>query len=114
MRRLPILAATAALMVRPAGPAAAQARDAPPMPPRPMRDAPPAQPPLEAPPATLADLDAACRRGKLSACEAAGKIRANILSGGALVPAPPSVASGGGGTSPRGDRPPGSGPIPGR
>ena len=105
VRRLPILAATAALTVCPAGPAAAQAPDAPPMPPRPMRDAPPAQPPREAPPATLTDLDAACRQGKRSAREAAGKIRANILSGGALVPARPPVASGGGGTSPQGDRP---------
>ena len=105
MRRLPILVATAALMVCPAGPAAAQALDAPPMSPRPMRDAPPAQPPREAPPATLTDLDAACRQGKQSACETADKIRANILSGGALVPAPPPVAGGGGGTSPQGDRP---------
>jgi hypothetical protein len=105
VRRLPVLTATAALMVCPAGPAAAQAPDAPPMPPRPMRDTPLAQPPLEAPPATLTDLDAACRHGKRPACEAAGKIRANILSGGALVPAPPPVASGGGGTPPPGDRP---------
>ncbi len=81
--RLPILAAVAALM---ACPAAAQVPDAAPMP---MRDAPPAQPPLKAPRATLGEADAACQRSNQPACEEAARIRAKTLSGGALVPAPP-------------------------
>jgi hypothetical protein len=88
--RLPILAATAALMV---GPAAAQPEPA--MPPRPMRDTPVAQPPLKVPPSTLGDCDAACERGDQPACEEAARIRAK-LSGGALVPDSPSVSEGGG------------------
>jgi hypothetical protein len=99
--RLPILAATAALM---ACPAAAQTPDAPPIPPRPMQDTPPPRPSREAPPATLPDADAACRRGDRPACAEADKIRARILAGGALVPDPPP-ASGGGGPPPKGDRP---------
>jgi hypothetical protein len=96
--RLLVIAATTALM---AGPAAAQTADVPPMPPQPMRDTPVAQPPFEAPPATLTDADAACRRGDQPACAEAGKIRAKALSGGALGPAPPP-ASGGGGIPPKG------------
>jgi hypothetical protein len=99
--RLAIFAATAALMV---GLVAAQTPDAPSMPPRPMHDSPPPQPSLKAPPMTLGDADAACQRGDQPACEEARKIRARMLSGGALVPDPPP-ASGAGGSPPKGDRP---------
>jgi hypothetical protein len=95
--RLPILATTAALI---ACPAATQTPDAPPLPPRPMRDSPPPQPPIKAPPATLTEADATCQRGDQPACEEAAKIRARILSGGSLVPTPPPAS--GGGTSPKG------------
>ena len=90
--RLPILAATAALMV---GPVAAQPRDAPPTPPWTMRDTPLAQPPLKAPPATLGDADAACQRGDQPACEEASRVRAKALSGGASLPDPPPASAGG-------------------
>jgi hypothetical protein len=99
--RLPIFAATAALM---ACPVAAQTPGAPPMSPQPMRDTPLSRPPNEAPPMTLADADAACQRGDQPACEEASKIRERILSGGALVP-DPRPASGGGGIPPKGARP---------
>ena len=85
--RLSIFAATVALI---ACPVDAQIPDASPMPPRPMRNSPPPPPPLTPPPATLGDADAACQRGDQPACEEASKIRARILSGGALVPPPAS------------------------
>jgi len=90
--RLPILAVMAALM---ACSAAAQTPPTAPMPPMPMPDSPSARPPIQPLPATLSDADAACQRGNQPACEQAGKIRAKILSGGALVPDPPPVEGGG-------------------
>jgi hypothetical protein len=48
-------------------------------------------------PATLAELDAACQRGRHPACAEATKMRAEILSSGFLVRDPPPMATGGGG-----------------
>ena len=90
--RLPILAATAALMV---GPVAAQPLGVPPTPPWPMRDTPLAQPPLKPPPATLGDADTACRHGDRPACEEASRIRAKTFSGGASPPDPLPASAGG-------------------
>ena len=82
-RSLPILAAAAALSMVAGASAAAQTPDAPPT-------------PLgEARPATLSELDAACQRGGHPACAEASKMRAEILSGGFLVPDPPPMATGG-------------------
>ena len=89
-RSLPILAAAAALSMVAGASAAAQTPDAPPT-------------PLgEARPATLSELDAACQRGGHPACAEASKMRAEILSGGFLVPHPPPMATGGGGAPPEG------------
>ena len=82
-RSLPILAAAAALPMVAGAPAAAQTPDAPPT------------PPGEARPAALSELDAACQRGGQPACAKASKMRAEILSGGFLVPDPPPMATGG-------------------
>ena len=84
-RSLTILAAAAALPMAAGAPAAAQTPDAPPT------------PPDEARPATLAELDAACQRGRQPACAEASKMRSEILSGGFLVPDPPPMATGGDG-----------------
>ena len=86
-RSLSILAAAAALPMVAGAPAAAQTPDAP---------------PGEARPAALSELDAACQRGGHPACAEASKMRAEILSGGFLVPHPPPMATGGGGAPPEG------------
>ena len=80
-RSLTILAAAAALSMVSGAPAAAQTPDTP---------------PGEARPATLSELDAACQRGGHPACAEAGKMRAEILSAGFLVPDPPPMATRGG------------------
>ena len=93
-RSLPILAAAAALPMVAGPPAAAQIPDALPTL---LREAL-----REGRPATLAELDAACQRGRQPACAEASKMRAEILSAGFLVPHPPPMATGGGGAPPEG------------
>ena len=88
-RSLPILAAAAALSMVAGAPAAAQIPDALPTL---LREAL-----REGRPATLAELDAACQRGRHPACAEATKMRAEILSSGFLVRDPPPMATGGGG-----------------
>ena len=82
-----ILAAAAALPMVAGPPAAAQIPDALPTL---LREAL-----REGRPATLAELDAACQRGRQPTCAEASKMRAEILSGGFLVPDPPPMATGG-------------------
>ena len=77
-RSLTVLAAAAAMPMVAGALAVAQTPDAPPRPPR------------EARPAALSELDAACQRGRQPACAEASKMRAEILSGGFLVPDPPA------------------------
>ena len=89
-RSLTVLAAAAVMPMVAGALAVAQAPDATPT------------PPGEARPATLSELDAACRRGRQPACVEASKMRAEILSGGFLVPDPPPMATGGGGDPPEG------------
>ena len=99
-RSLTVLAAAAALPMVAGAPAAAQTPDVPPT------------PPGEARPATLAELDSACQRGRQPACAHASKMRAEILSGGFLVPDPPPMVTGGGGAPPEGRPEPPPPPTP--